>query len=127
MIYQYIFFKYYQWTSKWFDPFIPQITTTIILSLSPLAILYSILRLAGYLNIYQFSMSSYTVTIFFVIFILLLVSNQIYFFPYYNWKEIILYFREHEISGKSKTIAYVYIIYCTSVYFILFMFLGYDL
>lgn len=129
MIYKYIFYKFYSWAREWYDPFVPQITATLILSLLPLSIPYSILLLASYLNIIQFSMDYITspfVIAFIVIFILLVVFNQIYFFAYNNWKQIILFFRENDISKWSKIAAYLYIIFCTSVYFILLIFFGYD-
>ena len=47
MIYKYIFYKIYQWISQWIDTFGPQCTTTLILSLLPVSILYSILHFTG--------------------------------------------------------------------------------
>ncbi len=129
MIYKYIFYKIYHWVNNWFDPIAPKITTTLILSLLPLSILYTILRIVSYLNIFQFSMRdtrSPIVIAFAVILIVLIAFNQVYFFSYNNWKEIIIFFREHEIPRKSKIAANVYIIFCTSIYIILFMFLGYN-
>lgn len=129
MIYKYIFYKFYQWAREWFDPFAPQISSTLILSLLPLSILYLIVRLAGILDLLQFDMNttlSPMVISFVVIFALLVLFNQIYFFVYYNWRDIILYFRENEISKSTKIIANVYIVLCTSVYAFLFLFLGYE-
>ncbi len=129
MIYKYIFYKFYSWACEWYDPFAPQITATLILSLLPLSILYTILLLASYLDIIQFSMdyiSSPFVVAFIVIFISLVIINQIYFFAYNNWKEIILFFRKNDISKRSKIAAYIYIIFCSSVYFLLFIFFGYN-
>ncbi len=129
MLYDYIYFRVYEWTSKMIDPFAPQITTTIILSIFPLSIFYLILRILSYLSIYDFEMSittSTTFILFGIIFLILLVINQIYFFAYKNWKEIILYFRKNEVTKRIKTYTKIYIIFCTSIYAILFLFLGYK-
>lgn len=128
MFYKYTYYKIYEWIRVRFDPFAPQITTTIILSLFPLAILYLPLRLLSYLNFYNFEMkftTSSTFIVFGIIFLALLVFNQLYFFALNEWKEIILFFRKNDISDKIKITANVYIVFCTSVYFILFIFLGY--
>lgn len=129
MLYKYIYYKFYNWSINYFDPFAPQITATFILSLSPLSIIYVLFRFLSLLGIYHFDMSTTTKAtfiVFLVLLILLIIFNQIYFFAINNWKEIILFFRKNEISNKLKLAANVYIIFCTSVYFILFIFLGYD-
>ncbi len=129
MLYKYIYYKFYSWASNYFDPFAPQITATIILSLLPLSIPYVFFRLFDYLSIYHFDMSlttSSTFIIFIVLFVLLIIFNQIYFFALNDWKKIILFFRKNEISDKLRLVANIYIVFCTSVYFILFMFLGYN-
>jgi len=129
MFYKYTYYKIYEWIKDRIDPTAPQITATIILSLFPLAILYILLRLLSYLNFYNFDMSfttSSTFIIFGIIFLVLLVLNQLYFFALNDWKGIIIFFRKNEISDKLKMVANIYIVFCTSVYFILFMFLGYN-
>lgn len=129
MLYKYIYYKIYEWSKERIDPTAPQITTTIILSLFPLSILYVLLRIFSYLNFYSFDMSftiSSTFIMFGVIFLILVVFNQIYFFAYNDWKEIILYFRNTDVSMKMKRYAKFYIIFCTSVYAVLFFFLGYK-
>lgn len=129
MIYKFIYYKYYQWISEWLEPFAPQITSTLAMALLPLSILYPIIRLFIYLNIVHLSFSYSTnpiVVAYVIVFILLLAFNQIYFFVFNNWKEIILSFRKNEVSKKCKISAYVIIIYSTTVYLILFLFLGYN-
>jgi len=129
MLYDYIFFKVYEWTSKMIDPFAPQITSTIILSLFPLSIIYLILKFLSYLNIYNFEMSfttNKTFILFGIIFLIILILNQIYFFAYKNWKDIIIYFRKNEVTKRIKTYSKIYIIFCNSIYAILFFFLGYK-
>ena len=129
MIYKYVFYKFYEWIRNWFDPFAPQVTTTLVMSLMPLSLLYLALRIAALLNLIAFDMRSAIsplVIAFAVIFLLLIIFNQIYFFSYYKWKEIILYFRANEISKSTKIAAYVYIAFTASIYFILFLFLGIE-
>jgi hypothetical protein len=129
MLYKYIYFKVYEWIKERIDPTAPQITSTIILSLFPLSILYVVFRFLSYLGVYKLNLSHTTSSafiVFIVLFVLLIIINQIYFFALNDWKEIILFFRKNEISNKLKIIANVYIVFCTSVYFILFLFLGYS-
>jgi hypothetical protein len=129
MLYDHIYFKIYEWVSKMIDPFGPQITTTIILSIFPLSIFYLILKILSLLSIYNFEMgftTSDTFILFGVIFLILLVVNQIYFFAYKNWKEIIIYFRKNEVTNRVKNLTKIYIVVCTSIYAILFLFLGYK-
>jgi hypothetical protein len=111
------------------DPFAPQITTTIILSLFPLSIFYLILKILSLLSIYNFEMdftTSNTFILFGAIFLILLVANQIYFFAYKNWKEIIVYFRKNEVTSRIKNLTKIYIVFSTSIYAILFLFLGFK-
>ena len=111
------------------DPFAPQITTTIILSIFPLSIFYLILKTLSLLNIYNFEMdftTSTTFILFGIIFLIFLVVNQIYFFAYKNWKELIIYFRKNEVTRRIKNLTKIYIVVCTSIYAILFLFLGYK-
>lgn len=129
MIYKYIFYKIYECGINWFDPTAPQISTTIILSFFPFTILVPVFRLIKYFNIPLFSSSSqdgFPTTLFVMMFIFILVFNIVYFFSYHNWKEIIIFFRNNEISKKTKVIAKFYIVYCTSIIAYLFLFLGFE-
>jgi len=130
MLYDYIFYKMYEWISKMIDPFMPQVTTTIILSSFPLSILYLVLYIPDLLGIYNFeigfSTSSFFI-LFIVLFIILVIVNQVYFFVYKNWKEIILYFRKNEVTKRIKNYSKIYIVFCISIYAVLFLFLGVDL
>lgn len=129
MLYDYIYFKIYEWVSKMIDPFAPQITTTIILSIFPLSLFYLLLKILSLIGIYNFEMgftTSNTFILFGAIFLILIVANQIYFFIYKNWKEIIRYFRKNEVTNLVKNLTKIYIVVCTSIYAILFLFLGYK-
>lgn len=129
MLYDYIYFKIYEWVSKMIDPFAPQITTTIILSLFPLSIFYLLLKMLSLLSIFNYEMNfttSNTFIMFGVIFLILLFVNQVYFFAYKNWKEIIIFFRKNEVTNRIKNYTRIYIAVCTSIYAILFLFLGYN-
>jgi len=98
------------------------------MSFLPLSVLYSVLiglRLLGLMEI-TFEYIGNTETIVFgVIFLLLLVFNQVYFFSINNWREVIVFFRARELSGKPKLIAYIYLSLTGFIYIVLFLFLGY--
>lgn len=124
MLYNYIYYRVYEFTSKLMDPFAPQFTATLILSAFPLSILYVILRVLSLFGDYNFKMnytSSSTFILFAVSFVVLLAANQLYFFAYKNWKEIIVYFREHEAPGRVKFAAIIYIVICASIWTLLFL------
>ena len=129
MLYDYIYFKIYEWVSKMIDPFAPQITTTIILSIFPLSIFYLVLKILSFFSIYNFEMSfttSNTFILFGIIFLVLLIINQFYFFAFKNWKEVIIYFRKNEVSNRIKIYSKISIIVCISISAVLFLFLGYK-
>lgn len=106
------------------DPFAPQFTSTLIMSFFPLSILYVILRALSLLGDYNFQMNyttSSTFVIFAVIFVLLFVAHQVYFFVYKSWKEIIVYFRENDAPGRVKFPAIIYIVICASIWTLLLL------
>lgn len=107
MLYDYIYLKVYEWISKMIAPFALQITSTIILSLFPLSIIYLILKFLSYLNIYNYEMSfttNKTVLLFRIIFLIILILNQIYFFAYKNWKVSLAFLLEgsNVLNVKSQ-------------------------
>lgn len=113
MLYKYIYFKFYDWGAHWFDPFTPQVTAAIIMSLLPVSNLFFILYFLDYFNLYDFkakTINSDTFIIFIVLFIALLLFNQLYFFWVNKWKEIIKYFKENEAPAGIKTITISYVI-----------------
>jgi hypothetical protein len=129
MFYKFIYYKYYQWISESIDPFAPQITSLLMISLLPLSTIYSFIRVIHTLHISQIKIGYTTnpiIIVLIVLFIILFIFNQIYFFVINNWKELILFFRENEISRKKKIVAYIIIIYSTIVYAVFFIFLGFN-
>ncbi len=129
MLYDYIYFKVYMWVSKRIDPFVPQITATIALSLFPLSIVYLVLKILSHLGIYDFEMSFTTSSTFIlvvVLLLLLLVLNSIYFFGYKNWKEIINYFRKNKVTKQINIYSNIYILFCTSIIIFFLLFFGYN-
>ena len=129
MLYKYLFYKVYEYISKWFDPFVPQVTTTIALSLSPLSIIYLVLYLMNSLGVLKFSLGKTTEFgfIFFIaFFILLLIINQLYFFAFINWQDIIIYFRKNKTSKKTKIFVNIYLIISLTIYSFALLFLGYN-
>jgi hypothetical protein len=129
MFYDYLYFKIYEWVRKTIDPFVPQITATLILSIFPMSLLYLLLKIFSFLSIYNLDISfttSNTFILFGLVFLILLVANQIYFLAYKNWKEIIIYFKKNEVSSRIKYLTNIYIIVCTLICAILFLFLGYK-
>lgn len=129
MLYDYIYFKVYKWISKMIDPFVSQVTATIILSIFPFSIFYQVLKILSALGIYNFEMSfttSFTFILFGVMFLILLAVNQIYFFVYNNWEEIIIYFRKNEVTKRIKNFTILYIGFCVLICTIFLFFFGYK-
>jgi predicted nucleic acid-binding Zn ribbon protein len=111
------------------DPFVSQVTATIILSIFPFSIFYQVLKILSALGIYNFEMSfttSFTFILFGVMFLILLAVNQIYFFVYNNWEEIIIYFRKNEVTKRIKNFTILYIGFCVLICTIFLFFFGYK-
>jgi len=125
MIYKYIYYKFYYWAKKWFDPFAPQLTSTFLITLLPISNLYVILYLLNYFGMYQFQgsyINSSTTVIIITVFVSLLVFNQLYFFWINKWREIIILFENKNVSNKVNLIVNIYIIFSISSYILVYLF-----
>jgi hypothetical protein len=124
MFYKYLYYKMYSWLKSGIEPFYPQVSSVMILTLLPVSNLYLILYILSLLNMYQFDGSfidSSTAKIFIVVFVSLFVFNQLYFFWINNWKEMILFFKTNNVSRKLNIAINIYVIFSISSYVLIYI------
>jgi len=113
MFYKYIFYKLYNWSSNGWEPYFPQFNSIFVISLLPLSNIYLILVLLDYFGIQEYSdqyIYSPSIKVLIVVFVSTLLFNQLYFFWINQWKSIIEYFNQNEVSSKTNVISNIYLI-----------------
>ena len=123
MVYKYIFYKLYNWSSNGWEPYFPQFNSIFVISLLPLSNIYLILVLLDYFGIQEYSdqyIYSPSIKVLVVVFVSTLLFNQLYFFWINQWKSIIEYFNQNEVSSKTNVISNIYLIFSVLSYLIIF-------
>ena len=123
MFYKYIFYKLYNWSSNGWEPYFPQFNSIFVISLLPLSNIYLILVLLDYFGIQEYSdqyIYSPSIKVLVVVFVSTLLFNQLYFFWINQWKSIIKYFNQNEVSSKTNVISNIYLIFSVLSYLIIF-------
>ncbi len=112
--YKYIFYRIYSYLKEGNWALYPHIETILILTILPVFNLLLILYLLSLLNLYVINfgfINSHTSKLLIVVFAVIFVFNNLYFFFVSNWKEIIISFRkQRKLSGIDK-ILYLYVLF----------------
>ena len=125
MYYKFMYYKIYCWLKNGIEPYYPQVSSVMILTLLPLSNLYVILEILNYFGVYQFSgsyINSATTVIIITVLLSLFVFNQLYFFWINKWREIIVFFNDKNISSKINLSINFYILFSISSYVLLYIF-----
>lgn len=123
MFYKYIFYKLYNWSSNGWEPYFPQFNSIFVISLLPLSNIYLILVLLDYFGIQEYSdqyIYSPSIKVLVVVFVSTFLFNQLYFFWINQWRSIIEYFNQNEVSSKTNVISNIYLIFSVLSYLIIF-------
>ena len=123
MFYKCIFYKLYNWSRNCWEPYFPQFNSIFVISLLPLSNIYLILVLLDYFGIQEYSdqyIYSPSIKVLVVVFVSTLLFNQLYFFWINQWKSIIKYFNQNEVSSKTNVISNIYLIFSVLSYLVFF-------
>jgi len=122
MFYKYFFFKLYNCLSNGWKPYFPEFNSMFLISLFPLLNIYLILVLLNYFNIHEYNyqyINSLSAKILIIVFVSIFSFNQLYFFLISQWKSIIKYFNQNEVSSRMNAISNIDIIFCISSFAII--------
>ena len=127
MFYKYTFYKLYKWAGIGVgeDTFYPHLGATYLLTLLILSNAYFILVLLDKFQILKYNgdfIYSSSVKILIVVFVSMLLFNHLYFFWINKWREIIKYFKNNNISSKTKLLSNTYIGFSVLSFLIVYFF-----
>jgi hypothetical protein len=125
MFYKYTFYKLYKWSRFGENDFYPHLGATYLLTLLILSNAYFILVLLDKFQIFKFNgdfIYSISAKILIAVFVSMLLFNHLYFFWINKWRDIINYFKNHNIPTKVKLLSNIYIVFSILSFLIIYFF-----
>ena len=127
MLYKYTFYKLYKWARVGLDEqaIYPHLGAIFLLTLLFLSNAYLILVMLDKMNICKFNgdfIHSPSAKILIAVFVSMYLFNHLYFLWINKWKEIVIYFKNNNVSSKIKLLANIYIGFSVLSFLIIYLF-----
>ena len=125
MFYKYTFYKLYKWFGVEGDAIYQPLGAIFNLTLLILSNAYFVLVLLDKLQIFKFNgnfIYSPSAKILIAVFVSMYLFNHLYFLWINKWKEIVIYFKNNNVSSKIKLLANIYIGFSVLSFLVIYLF-----